>query len=168
MEKARFKRIASKLTAEFGLDSASVEILIERAAMNVVKIARMEAYEGAVGIGNASSITLGYFISRLDDNVRGLFKYLSAVRAQHGQMDNNRAFATGIEEVLRRFAKAEVGHEPSRPVPRRRVVSDEKSFIGRFSLESPIVLEWRELTAKYVESKSSRSIHTPAKNQIDS
>jgi len=56
LEKRAFDRVVSELIDEFELESVVDKILVERAGMNLIRIARAEAYESAVGVTENSAV----------------------------------------------------------------------------------------------------------------
>jgi len=70
LEKKAFDRVVADLMEEFELQSVADRILVERAAMYLIRIARAEAYEAAVGVTERSALW-GAYISRLDNTLRG-------------------------------------------------------------------------------------------------
>ena len=62
---------------EFDLESFADQILVERLAMYLLRIARAEAYECFVGVSEKSVVWGGY-ISRLDNTLRGLMNDLAS------------------------------------------------------------------------------------------
>jgi len=55
-EKRAFEKVVSKLIDEFELESVADRILVERAAMYLIRIARAEAYEVIVGLSENSAL----------------------------------------------------------------------------------------------------------------
>jgi len=94
------------LTEEFELDSLADRILLERAAMYLVRIIRAEAYEATVGLSEKTSFW-GYYISRLDGMLRGLFSDLAISRSKRKNLAKDEALLVSLDEVLRKFAKVE-------------------------------------------------------------
>lgn len=123
LEKRAFEKVVSELMEEFELESVVDRILVERAAMYLVRIARAEAYEGAVGVTEKSALW-GVYISRLDNTLRGLLNDLALTRVKRKQLEKNEALLVSVDEVFKKFAKAEA--EPRRReklmVEKRRVL----------------------------------------------
>jgi hypothetical protein len=92
LEKRAFGRVASELMEEFELESVADRILVERAAMYLIRIARAEAYESAVGVTESSALWGGY-ISRLDNTLRGLLNDLALTRVKRKQLEKERGIA---------------------------------------------------------------------------
>jgi hypothetical protein len=110
-EKRVFDRFVSKLVEEFELDSVADRVLVERAAMYLVRIARAEAYEAAVGVTEKSAVW-GAYISRLDNTLRGLLNDLALTRVKRKQLEKSESLLVSVDDVLKKFAKVE---------PRKRV-----------------------------------------------
>jgi hypothetical protein len=111
------------LVEEFELDSVADRILVERGAMYLIRIARAEAYEAAVGVTEKSAVW-GTYISRLDNTLRGLLNDLAVTRLKRKQLEKNEALLVSVDDLLRKFAKAEAGvrRHKKREVEKRRVV----------------------------------------------
>jgi len=105
-EKRAFEKVVSDLMGEFELESVADKILVERAAMYLIRIARAEAYEGAVGVTEKSALW-GAYISRLDNTLRGLLGDLALTRVKRKQVEKDEALLVSVDEVLKKFAKAE-------------------------------------------------------------
>ncbi len=106
LEKEAFEKVVSELTEEFELESIADRILLERVAMYLIRIARAEAYEAAVGVSE-KSVIWGAYIGRLDNTLRSLLNDLAVTRIQRKQLDKNDALLVSVDEVLKKFAKAE-------------------------------------------------------------
>lgn len=106
VEQEAFGKIVLQLTEEFELDSVADRILVERAAMYLIRIMRAEAYEAGKGMTEKSAIW-GMYISRLDNTVGGLFNDLAISRAKRKQLDHREALLVGLDDLLKKFAKNE-------------------------------------------------------------
>jgi hypothetical protein len=84
---------------EFELESVADRILVERAAMYLVRIARAEAYEVAVGVTEKSALW-GVYISRLDNTLRGLLNDLALTRVKRKQVEKDEALLVSALIVL--------------------------------------------------------------------
>jgi len=129
-EKKAFEKVVSKLIDEFELESLADRILVERAAMYLIRIARAEAYEVAVGVTEKSALW-GAYISRLDNTLRGLLNDLALTRAKRKQLEKSEALLVSVDEVLKKFARAEA--EPRKrekfEVEKRRAVSTPRRAV---------------------------------------
>jgi len=112
LEKKSFRRVVSELIEGFELEGVADRILVERVAMYLIRIARAEAYEAAVGVTEKSALW-GAYISRLDNTLRGLLNDLALTRVKRKQLEKSEALLVSVDEVLKKFAKAEA-------VPRKR------------------------------------------------
>lgn len=133
LEWKAFKKVVSGLMEEFELDSVVDRILVERAGMYLIRIARAEAYEAAVGVTEKSALW-GVYISRLDNTLRGLFNDLAVTRLKRKQLEKNEAFLVSVDEVLKKFAKAEGKprkwkREKKFEVEKRRVVLAQRKVL---------------------------------------
>lgn len=106
VEQEAFGKIVLQLTEEFELDSVADRILVERAAMYLIRIMRAEAYEAGKGMTEKSAMW-GVYISRLDNTVRGLFNDLAISRAKRKQIDSREALLVSLDDVLKKFANNE-------------------------------------------------------------
>jgi hypothetical protein len=106
LEKKMFSKVVEGLVEEFDLDSVADKILVERAAMYVIKIMRAEAYEAAVGVGE-ESISLEVHIAKMDNVLRGLFKDLAVSRGKRLQLEKGDAMLVSLDDVMRKFARIE-------------------------------------------------------------
>ncbi len=107
LERRSFEKTVSELIDEFDLDSVADRILVERAAMYLVRAARAEAYEAAVGL-NEKSPAWGYYISRLDNTLRGLFRDLAMTRSKRMQLEGNTSLMVSLDDLLRRLTKVKI------------------------------------------------------------
>lgn len=105
-EKEAFIKVVSELTEEFELESIADRILLERVAMYLIRIARAEVYEASVGVSE-KSVIWGAYIGRLDNTLRSLLNDLAVTRIQRKQLDKYDALLVSVDEVLKKFAKAE-------------------------------------------------------------
>jgi hypothetical protein len=129
LERKAFRKVVSGLMEEFELDSVVDRILVERAGMYLIRIARAEAYEAAVGVTEKSTLW-GAYISRLDNTLRGLFNDLAVTRLKRKQLEKNEAFLVSVDDVLKKFAKAEgKPRKWKREVEKRRVVLAQRKVL---------------------------------------
>lgn len=127
VEQEAFGKIVAQLTEEFELDSVADRILVERAAMYLIRIMRAEAYEAAKGISDKSA-QWGTYISRLDNTVRGLFNDLAISRGKRKQFERGEALLVSLDEVLKKFAKAE---QKVPDAEKRRLVQSPRMMLLR-------------------------------------
>ena len=138
-EQETFDKIVSGLTEEFGLDSLADRILVERSAMYLVRIMRTEAYEATVGLTEKTAFW-GYYISRLDNMLRGLFADLAINRGKRKNLEKGEALLVSLDEVLRKFVRSE--HEDSEAVmsnveKRRASVSQRQALLKKWRRDYP-------------------------------
>jgi hypothetical protein len=141
LERRAFERVVSELMGEFELESVADRILVERATMYLIRIARAEAYESAVGVTESSALWGGY-ISRLDNTLRGLLNDLALTRVKRKQLEKNEALLVSLDEVIQKFVK--VG-----AVPRKRVkveVEEQRAF---FVQRRAVLTSWRREYRKF-------------------
>lgn len=127
LERQAFEKVVSDLVEEFDLDNVADEILVERAAMYLIRIARAEAYEASVGLTEKSALW-GSYIGRLDNILRGLLNDLAMTRGKRQQLEKSQALLVSLDEVLKKFAKAEKEKPKSIElnVEKRRVVKAQR------------------------------------------
>jgi hypothetical protein len=129
-----FGKIVLQLTDEFELDCVADRILVERAAMYLIRIMRAEAYEAVSGVSD-KSVQWGVYISRLDNTVRGLFNDLAVSRVKRKQFERGEALLVSLDEVLKKFAKAE--QKVPEAEKRRLVQSPRWALLRRWQREYP-------------------------------
>jgi hypothetical protein len=106
IEHDTFDRIVNQLVEEFELESLPDKILVERAAMYMIRILRAEAFDAGKGISEKGS-AVGVYIARLDTVLRGLFNDLAMSRSKRKQLERGEALLVSLDEVVKKFAKAE-------------------------------------------------------------
>ena len=104
LEKRAFGKVVLELMEQYELEGVADRILAERAGMYLIRIARAEAYEAAVGVTEKSSLW-GAYISRLDTTLRGLLGDLAVTRAKRKQLEKNEALLVSVDDLLKKFAK---------------------------------------------------------------
>jgi len=132
LEKRAFRKVVSELMEEFELESVADRILVERAAMYLIRIARAEAYEAAVGVTEKSALW-GAYISRLDNTLRGLFNDLAVTRLKRKQLAKNEALLVSVDEVIKKFAKAEA--EQRKRGKRRAGLAQRRTLLSSWKRE---------------------------------
>jgi hypothetical protein len=135
LEKEAFEKVVSELMDEFELESVADRILVERAAMYLIRIARAEAYESVAGVTEESALWGGY-ISRLDNTLRGLLSDLALTRVKRKQLEKNEALLVSLDEVIHKFAKA-------RTMPRRRTKVEFAEQRVFFAERRTLLIDWR-------------------------
>jgi hypothetical protein len=133
VEREAFGKIVLQLTDEFELDCVADRILVERAAMYLIRIMRAEAYEAAKGVTEKTA-QWGMYISRLDNTVRGLFNDLAISRGKRKQFERGEALLVSLDEVLKKFAKAE---QETATEKRRLVQSPRRALLRKWRREYP-------------------------------
>jgi len=135
LEKRAFEKFVSKLIEEFELESLADRILVERAAMYLIRIARAEGYDAAVGVTEKTALWGGY-ISRLDNTLRGLLNDLAVTRVKRKQLEKDEAFLVSVDELLKKFAKAEAK-------PRKHVKLEVEKRRVVFAPRRALLRSWR-------------------------
>ncbi|MCW4045286.1 MAG: hypothetical protein NWE94_07200 [Candidatus Bathyarchaeota archaeon] len=90
---------------EFEMDSLADRILVERVAMYLIRIMRAEAYDASAGVTEKTAFW-GYYVTRLDKMLRGLFADLAIGRGKRKQLEKGEAMLVGIDEVIKKFTRA--------------------------------------------------------------
>ena len=143
LEREAFGNLVSELVEEFELESIADKIMVERAAMYLLRIARAEAYEVGVGVTDKSAVW-GTYITRLDNTLRGLFDDLAMTRAKRKKLEKDEALLVSVDEVLKKFAKAEQGVKKTRQAKienqsvmtsRKRLLLSWRKEYGRMRLK---------------------------------
>jgi hypothetical protein len=98
-ERKMFDETVAKLVEEYDLDDVADKFLVERAAMYMIRIARAEAYEAAVGVSE-ESLNRGAQIAKLDSVVRGLFKDLAISRGKRLLLEKGEALLVSLDDVM--------------------------------------------------------------------
>jgi hypothetical protein len=132
LERKAFRKVVSELIEEFELESVADRILVERAGMYLIRIARAEAYEAAVGVTEKSALW-GAYISRLDNTLRSLFNDLAVTRLKRKQLAKNEALLVSVDEVIKKFAKAEA--EPRKREKRRAGLGQRRTLLSSWKRE---------------------------------
>src|SRR3972149_664838 len=86
------------------MDSLADRILVERSAMYLIRLMRAEACDASVGVTEKTAYW-GYYITKLDKMLRGLFEDLAISRGKRKQLEKGEAMLVSIDEVIKKFAK---------------------------------------------------------------
>lgn len=135
LEKRAFERIVLDLMEQYELEGVADRILAERAAMYLIRIARAEAYESAVGVTEKSSLW-GAYISRLDNTLRGLLSDLAVTRTKRKQFEKNEALLVNVDDLLKKFVKTE-------PEPGRMKKLGAEKRLTVFAPKRALLTSWR-------------------------
>jgi hypothetical protein len=98
VERKAFDSIVSELKMQYGLEGLADEILAERVAMYLIRVARAEVYEANVGV-SSSSVAWGRYIADLDKMLRVFLRELVLTRASQKSMRKNDVL-TDVDELL--------------------------------------------------------------------
>jgi hypothetical protein len=104
IEQEAFDKIVIGLIEEFEMDSLADRILVERSAMYLIRIMRAEAYDASVGVTEKTAFW-GYYITRLDKTLRGLFEDLAISRGKRKQFEKGEAMLVSVDEVIKKCAE---------------------------------------------------------------
>jgi len=139
LERQAFEKVVSDLAEEFDLDNVADKILVERAAMYLIRITRAEAYEASVGVTEKSALW-GAYISRLDNVLRGLLNDLAMTRGKRKQLEKSEALLVSLDEVVKKFAKTEEKTPKLRELnveKRRVVIGQRRALLAKWKREYP-------------------------------
>ena len=138
VERKAFEAISSELVGQYELRGLGDEICACRAAMYLIRIARVEAYEAQLGV-NADSVLLGKYIAGLDKTLRVYLRELALTRSSQRILSRNDVLAD-IDELLNAVAKKakdKSGARPRRYCLVQRVVRDWQVESRRLRVASP-------------------------------
>jgi len=133
-EKEAYEWTVKELKAQYGLEGLADEILASRVAMYLIRIARAENYESAVGVTD-DSILWGRYVSRLDNTLRGLMNDLAVTRAKRKQLDKEEKLLISVDDLLGSLAR-------KRKAKRRRIIMKKRDKISADSF-TVLLREWR-------------------------
>lgn len=137
LEKKAFRGLVKELMGQYELEGVADRILAERAAMYLIRIARAEAYESAVGVSEKSALW-GTDISRLDNTLRGLLNDLAVTRAKRLQLEKGEQLLVSVDDLLKKFARAEAEQRKFKKLrveKRRAVVSPRRALLTSWRRE---------------------------------
>lgn len=104
VEKKGYDLLVSELIRQYNLEGLADEIMVQRLAMYLIRIARAEAYEANVGFSDAS-VAWGKYIAGLDENVRGLMRELTISRAQRQRVEKDDVMVD-LDQLMVRLNKS--------------------------------------------------------------
>ena len=148
MEKEAHDWLIRELIEQYGLEGLADKIFVYRAAMYLIRIARAETYESAVGVTEKSA-SWGAYISRLDNTLRGLMNDLAVTRVKRKRLEKEEELMVSVENLLERLAgraiegerrkarKERLMMEP-RKVRRRKVIR-----VRPTTVYEKILADWR-------------------------
>lgn len=136
VEQEIFGKLVLQLTDEFELDTVADRILVERAAMYLIRIMRSEAYEATKCISEKSA-HWGMYIARLDNTVRNLFNDLAISRGKRKQFERGEALLVSLDEVLKKFVRYEQKPPELEAERKRFVQSPRRQLLSRWEREYP-------------------------------
>jgi hypothetical protein len=138
VEKRAFEQLVNELTQQYGLDQVADKIIAERAAMYLIRITRAETYEANVGT-TERSVFWGTYISKLDNNLRGLLNDLAVSRAKRKGLEKSEQLMINIEDLLERLANRPVNKEQGRRIAIKRQITQTPAA----NIYHALLLEWR-------------------------
>jgi hypothetical protein len=149
MEKEAYDWLTGELIEQYGLEGLADEIYVWRAAMYLIRIARAETYESAVGVTEKSALW-GAYISRLDNTLRGLLNDLAVTRLKRKRLQKGEELMVSVENLLERLAGRATEAE-GRIVKKLRLMREPRKVmrmrvfrIRPTTVYEKILAEWRE------------------------
>jgi len=115
VEREAYDWLVSQLMEQYELEGLADEILAGRVAMYLIRIARAEAYESAIGVTD-KLVLWGRYIRGLDNTLRGVMRDLAVTRAKRKQLEKGEELMVSLDELLRKFVKTS---EPRKREPLR-------------------------------------------------
>jgi len=104
VEKKAYDWLVRALVEQYGLEGLADQIFVWRAAMYLLRIARAETYESAVGVTEKSAMW-GAYISRLDNTLRGLLNDLAVTRLKRKRLEKGEELMVNVENLLERLTE---------------------------------------------------------------
>jgi hypothetical protein len=98
VERKAYDDIVSELKEQYSLKGLADEILAERVAMYLIRVARAEVYEANMGV-SSSSVAWGKYIADLDKMLRVFLRELVLTRASQKTMRKNDVL-TDVDDLL--------------------------------------------------------------------
>ena len=152
IEKKAFEHLVKDLTKQYGLDSLADKILAERAAMYLIRIARIEKHESQVGTSE-ESVVYGNLISRLDNTLRGILNDLAVSRVRRKGLEKTQQLMINIEELIQRLANKE-------PAKTRRTFSQGNGLQrGRTNIYRILLANWKMECLTLLKRKKRTTPH---------
>jgi len=148
-EKEAYDWLTGELIEQYGLQGLADEIYVWRAAMYLIRIARAETYESAVGVTEKSALW-GAYISRLDNTLRSLLNDLAVSRLKRKRLQKGEELMVNVENLLEKLAGR--AKEAERRIPRKlRLMREPRKFmrirvlrIRPTTVYERMLTEWRE------------------------
>jgi len=105
--------------------------------MYLIRIARAETYESAVGV-TEKSVLWGAYISRLDNTLRGLLNDLAVTRVKRKRLEKGEQLMVNVENLLEKLAGRAI--EGGKRAKKARLTVKPRRVMKR------MVFRWRPLT----------------------
>jgi hypothetical protein len=123
LEREAYDWLVSELTEQYELEGLADEILAGRVAMYLIRIARAEAYESAVGV-TEKLILWGKYIRGLDNTLRGIMRDLAVTREKRKRFEKGEELLVDLDDLLEKFVeKSERKSGELARVEKRRITS---------------------------------------------
>ncbi len=134
VEREAYDGLVSQLMSQYELEGLADEILAGRVAMYLIRIARAEAYESAIGVTD-KLVLWGRYIRGLDNTLRGVMRDLAVTRAKRKQLEKGEELMVSLDELLRKSVR--------KSEPRKRAsFRGQKQRASRASM-SVVWTDWR-------------------------
>jgi hypothetical protein len=113
IERSSYESLTAELMAQYELKGLGDEICASRAAMYLIRVARVEVYEAQLGV-SSDSVLLGKYIADLDKMLRVYLRELCVTRSSQRILSRNDVLAD-VDDLLTSVArKAKVRSRVSR------------------------------------------------------
>ena len=134
VERKGYDSGVSELMAQYALDGLVDEILADRAAMYLIRVARAEAYEANVGV-SSGSVSWGKYVAGLDRMLRDFLREMALTRASKKSLQRSDVL-TDVDDLLtvvtrKSFVKPRIFRRQS---PSRSLVRDWRIEKRRLSV----------------------------------
>jgi hypothetical protein len=106
LEQETFDKAVAEMVEEYDLDGVADKIMVERAAMYLIRIMRAEAYEATVGL-NEKTAYWDTYIGRLDSMMMRLFNDLAISRGKRLKLEKGDGLLVSLDAVIRKFGRVE-------------------------------------------------------------
>ena len=124
-----------ELMEQYELEGLADEILAGRVAMYLIRIARAEAYESALGVTD-KSVLWGKYIRGLDNTLRGIMRDLAVTRAKRKELEKGDELMVSVDDLLKKFVKKSERRA-------RKLVQVQKRRVSRAHMRT-LIDDWRK------------------------
>ena len=150
IEKEAYDWLIRELIEQYGLEGLADQIFVWRAAMYLIRIARAETYESAVGVTEKSALW-GAYISRLDNTLRGLLNDLAVTRLKRKRLEKGEELMVSVENLLERLTVRAV--EGGKKARKQRLMREPRRVMKRMVFRLRPVTVYEKMLADWREEK---------------